>query len=783
MEEENDNVCIAKLFDLKGKKKSKKRKAKKEAETVAVDSTIVVVSANKGGGANTSNGATISLFDFSVENFFRDMDTIARLCRDEEEECDTAIEQSEIQRMSSFITFLREWRDFKYQSRTIRFAYGLGSSECYEGKDVSAINLPQFSSTTVPKHDMQRGEELEDAKSQESRDFVMNVGGPVWALDWCPRRHEDPDCSIKCELQTLLMDTLTFNLETYSTGYKRKWDRSSSLSFGACEMPLTQQLWCHHVKLPHATSLSFIAVAAHPPGSSYHKMGASLTGRGVVQIWCLLNIREHTEEISSLTEKRKKRPKKDGVTNNKSTQMKRPRGRPRKNPTVTAVDDTNCETQYMPSLTVQFSENSTESPAPDGTLENYEEISFLTEKRKEKPKKDEGKNDKSTQIKRPRGRPRKNPTVIAVDDTNCETQYMLPLTVQFAENSTKFPAPDENLENNEEISSLTEKRKEKPKKDEGTNDKSSQMKRPRGRPRKNPTVIAVDDTNCETQYMPSLAVQCAENSTEFPAPDGNLENSGEIFPIPNKRKRGPKKIEAMKEKSSLMVSDRNCEKQFVPLAVQVPEDSAKFISPDGAHGNCNEHTSQQYSDTKRKHANRAASACNSKTLVKRNRLKINHKEERYNHDLSQPQLMQCENETNHQPHCSSEFLPPAATCSIPGDLTLPRVVSCLAHNGKVAWDVKWRPLNISDSLCKHRMGYLAVLLGNGSLEVWEVPLPHVLREIYMHREGTDPRFVKLEPVFKCSKLKRGSFQSIPLTMEWSVTPLHDYLLAGCHDGT
>ena len=51
------------------------------------------------------------------------------------------------------------------------------------------------------------------------------------------------------------------------------------------------------------------------------------------------------------------------------------------------------------------------------------------------------------------------------------------------------------------------------------------------------------------------------------------------------------------------------------------------------------------------------------------------------------------------------------------DVALPRVVLCLAHNGKVAWDVKWRPSNASESKCKHQMGYLAVLLGNGSLEV------------------------------------------------------------------
>lgn len=99
MEEANDSLSIAKLFDLKGKmkKKNKKRKAKKEGNTVAVDS---VEAANNGGG-----GVRISLFDFSVENFFRDMDTIARLCGEEERHA--TLEDSEIQRMSSSITFLR----------------------------------------------------------------------------------------------------------------------------------------------------------------------------------------------------------------------------------------------------------------------------------------------------------------------------------------------------------------------------------------------------------------------------------------------------------------------------------------------------------------------------------------------------------------------------------------------------------------------------------------------------------------------------------------------------
>ncbi|XP_029117085.2 uncharacterized protein [Elaeis guineensis] len=125
------------------------------------------------------------------------------------------------------------------------------------------------------------------------------------------------------------------------------------------------------------------------------------------------------------------------------------------------------------------------------------------------------------------------------------------------------------------------------------------------------------------------------------------------------------------------------------------------------------------------------------------------------------------------------------TSLIPRDIALPRVVLCLAHNGKVAWDVKWRPYTINDSEGMHHMGYLAVLLGNGSLEVWEVPALSMVKVLFASScgEGTDPRFLKLEPVFRCSKVKCGDRHSIPLTMEWSPSAPHDLILAGCHDGT
>ncbi|XP_050370323.1 uncharacterized protein LOC126788377 isoform X2 [Argentina anserina] len=80
-------------------------------------------------------------------------------------------------------------------------------------------------------------------------------------------------------------------------------------------------------------------------------------------------------------------------------------------------------------------------------------------------------------------------------------------------------------------------------------------------------------------------------------------------------------------------------------------------------------------------------------------------------------------------------------------------------------------------------GLPCCFVGNGSLEVWEVPAPRAIEVIYSSsEEGTYPRFLKLAPVFRCYLLKSGDNKSIPLTVEWSTAPPHDYLIAGCHDG-
>lgn len=38
----------------------------------------------------------------------------------------------------------------------------------------------------------------------------MYVGGSVWAMDWCPRIHEDPDSHVKCEVHVFFVYLFAF---------------------------------------------------------------------------------------------------------------------------------------------------------------------------------------------------------------------------------------------------------------------------------------------------------------------------------------------------------------------------------------------------------------------------------------------------------------------------------------------------------------------------------------------------------------------------------------------
>ncbi|KAK4754953.1 hypothetical protein SAY87_008710 [Trapa incisa] len=414
-----------------------------------------------------STGVEVLPFDCSVENHFQAVDIITKLCGEE----DTSASNDEITRISSSIKFLREWKLFNYAPRDVKFS----SQPCNaaEREALTSISLTQFSSLTVPKMQDKKLEGSADA--EQRKDFVMYVGGSVWALDWCPRDNGMPSCQISQE---------------------------------------------------------FIAVAAHPPGSSYHKLGYPLTGRGIIQIWSLLNVMRSGEVAPSV--KKTKQKRKNAAT---------------------------------------------------------------------------------------------------------------------------------------------------------TKDKLLQPKRPRGRPRKDSLAIVHSDNNCAH----SSAVQVGSS--------GKLESDS-------------KETASLEENNFLSTKEGDEESRY------------------------------------------------------------------YSRNNSATQEMAVED--------SSSDISPVVSY-FPKDIALPRLVLCLAHNGKVAWDVKWRPTyNEQGSKCSCRMGYLAVVLGNGSLEVWEIPMLKTMKHVYscMKTDGIDPRFVKIEPVFKCSKITSGGSQSIPLTVEWSPSSLQqEYLIAGCHDGT
>ncbi|KAG2319698.1 hypothetical protein Bca52824_012911 [Brassica carinata] len=419
-------------------------------------------------------GCSISKFDYSVENHLKAVDSISDLCG----EAGTDTDKTDIKRLSSSVTFLREWRHISYEPKRFGFYNDEAGKSC-EPKDINSQTLPQFSSARAPKvkiHD----DESSSSFGEPSKDFIMHVGGSVWALEWCPRVHENPDAQTKCE---------------------------------------------------------FLAVATHPPDSYSHKMGVRLSGRGIIQIWCIINATcENDGKNQKFTGKSGKKPSDES---NNNTEPKRPRGRPRKHPIETT--DPKSRKEVLEKTTAELP--------------------------------------------------------VELDVTKAKT-------------------------NNE----------------------------------------------CSGQGLSS-------------------ENAHIKLPVRRKRQKHQRAEETCKT----VLSDN--------------EDVGNVLGKPSS-------------------------------------------------DISE-------------------------------DIALPRVVLCLAHNGKVAWDMKWRPSSPDDSLNKHRMGYLAVLLGNGSLEVWDVPMPQAVSAVYLSskKDATDPRFVKLAPVFKCSNLKCGDTQSIPLTVEWSTSGNPDFLLAGCHDGT
>ncbi|KAK6139900.1 hypothetical protein DH2020_026345 [Rehmannia glutinosa] len=577
----DEDAPLAQSFKRKRKpiRKKKESEAKpKQPPEAARDPEPAQLPAAEHLPANPSPEIAVSELDYSVEDHFKAVDTIAKLCGYPDT---IGANQAEIKRFSNSITFLREWRDFHYAPRIVRFASQHNSKE----KDVvGEVTLNQFSAASVPKKEMGNGSE---AGAESSKDFVMYVGSAVWALDWCPRVDRNSENHIKSE------DEMRFYF-VYSAALKNEPTSAMNASVGFILILLVTikaidaflQIICYANNFKCGTC--FVAVAAHPPESSYHKIGAPLTGRGAIQIWCLLTV--YVKEDLPNTGNKKLKPnsqKKVTFKYNKLIKPPRPRGRPRNKPLNDSVEKIDSDDQYVQPLAIEYPMSSARLQCSDGSSANSLEHVY-------------GKDSVSTHK----------------GSSQTEHANLLLLTAPKGRGNKTMAGKEDHVLNND-------------------------------------SHILRQCDHGESALMNPLA--SASFSSDSLSPDKNIT---------------------------------------------------------------------------------CISSCDANTSKN----------------------------------------------SIPMNVALPRLMLCLAHNGKVAWDVKWRPVNAYDSESMNVMGYLAVLLGNGALEVWEVPLPHTVKLVYPCQEHTDPRFIKLKPVFRCSKLKCGDRQSIPLTVEWSVSSPHDMILAGCHDG-
>ncbi|CAI9778932.1 unnamed protein product [Fraxinus pennsylvanica] len=754
---------------LNRKSNSKKQKTRARSAEVARNTEPAQFSGRTEqiNSCTTSPGIITSIFDYSVENHFKAVDTISRLCGDPEI---IGSNQTEIQRFSNAITFLREWRHFSYPPRTIKFACQKESNSS-KGKDViGGITLPQFSAATVPKEAQNGGMVL---GSESSKDFVMYVGGRVWAVDWCPRVNRSSLNPIKSE---------------------------------------------------------FVAVAAHPPESSYHKIGVPLTGRGVIQIWCLLNICSEEDVPSQVNKKRKlgtKKKEKESVKANESIKLQRPRGRPRKKPINENVEKMDSDSHYLQSLAIEYPEDSSGLQPVQRASANTNEQVVSEDSRTElddsvnadallmasqvNKEKETVKSNKSTRPQRPRGRPRKKPLNEPVEKIDSESQYVQPLAIEYPEDSSILHSierasakPNEQVVREDSRTKLDDSVNEdallmasqlnKEKETLKASD-STKPERLRRRPRKKPVNVPVEKIDSDSQYVQPLAIEYPEDPSRLHSVEMDSANINEQIVNGDSRTKFVDSVNAdalllasqVNKKPKLGINKKETVKANKSTKLQRPRGRSRKESTNEPVEEI-EHDDSVNADALLLAASKGTDSRKKIVRVHSNVPHFHEQDEHVASSLSNLQGSASGSLDSLRPSKNIAYINPCDTNTsswyVPNDVALPRMMLCLAHNGKVAWDVKWRPNSAHDSESMHRMGYLAVLLGNGALEVWEVPFPRTIELIYpaCQKEGTDPRFIKLAPVFRCSMLKCGDRQSIPLTVEWSTSSLHDMILAGCHDG-
>lgn len=467
-------------------------------------------------------------------------------------------------------------------------------------------------------------------------------------------------------------------------------------------------------------------------------MGAPLTGRGLIQIWCLLNFSITEGNVPYQVKRmRKQNP-------SQSTTPHRRRGRPRKKPVSETEDDLDVNSKHADAAADSSSE--TTPPNDDeasgktrglfgkrysgrkrrsSSLVVYqasEDCSVVNKSSKDPNQNSSDQNPNSSdsektdidspQPKKARGRPKKK----LRDEP--QSQNVQPLAVQAAQSSSTLTHKNEvsgtmnvqvvreSVKNSDLVASV--QLHQSPGDDDATEVKLLESKKARGRPKSKAIVVAEDQLTQAVAIRSSNLIPLYEHGTieqeVVIRGSGRKQNvSKQVFatgpkqissihgteeaklPQPKKKRGRPKKKPRDEAENEHMQA----------LAVEFPE---SMLPGNDVSGTVHEKDAEKES-----HRNQNS--------IERNRSSLASLEAPLS-CRQEPVGQLSENGTR-----SGLLKMYPARSSNPKDAVLPRAVLCLAHNGKVAWDVKWQPSDSYGANPKHRMGYLAVLLGNGALEV------------------------------------------------------------------
>ncbi|KAF3776473.1 hypothetical protein EJ110_NYTH48177 [Nymphaea thermarum] len=162
-----------------------KRRGTKKAEDFLGEATVT----SDGG----EDGPSIAFFDYCGEGHLRTLDLISSLYSREDEEGGL---EDEIKRFSSLVTFVRGWKQFcNYKPQGIRFSHDVGTPGRSDLR--CTFELSQFSAASIRKVE---SEPSQSKPTKACDGFVLQVGGPVWALDWCYGTQLAHESGISCEV-------------------------------------------------------------------------------------------------------------------------------------------------------------------------------------------------------------------------------------------------------------------------------------------------------------------------------------------------------------------------------------------------------------------------------------------------------------------------------------------------------------------------------------------------------------------------------------------------------